>query len=204
MAIVEVYTFSTLLHVKTPFGRSAQKTVTLPPPCFVRTCKTGCADDTVALEPPKNMDALTTAALPAVRLHLPMLADPHRPRTTFHTTLLRPPPPTPCLPMRTPQMLMTLRTRGRTRSMFARLIPLGHYSTLHAGPSFSFLTPTTVPKQVHTNTLFSSPSSNTPLITPQPFLLVSQTPTFPPPQTRNECSSPDQPKYFFEEILVEG
>ena len=108
MALVEVDAFSTLLHVRAPFGRSAQKAVTLPPPCFVWTCETGCADDTVLLELPRTMG--TSTALPAVRLHLPMLADPRHPRTTFHTIMFRPVPPTPCLSMRTPQMLMTLRT----------------------------------------------------------------------------------------------
>ena len=126
MALVEVHACSALLHVRTPEGRSAQKAVGLPPPGFVWTCLTGCADDTVLLEPPQNMDALTTAALPAVLLHLPMLANPLRPRTTFHTILFRPVPPTPCLSMRTPQMLMALRTHARELSMIAWLIPLGH------------------------------------------------------------------------------
>ena len=74
MAIVEVNACSTLLHVRAPFGWSAQKAVTLPPPCFVWTCLTGCADDTVVLGSPRSMG--TSTALPAVCLLLPMLADP--------------------------------------------------------------------------------------------------------------------------------
>ena len=49
MAIVEVYACSALVHVRAPLGRAAQKAVDLPLPCFVRTCETGCADDTVLL-----------------------------------------------------------------------------------------------------------------------------------------------------------
>ena len=108
MALVEVDAFRTLLHVRAPFRRSAQQAITLPSPCFVRACHTGCADGTVALGPPGTMG--TSTALPAVCLQLPMLANPLRPRTTFHTILLVPIPPAPCLPMRTPQMLMTLWT----------------------------------------------------------------------------------------------
>ncbi len=118
MALVEVDAFSTLLHVRAPLGRSAEKAVGLPPPCFVWTCSTGCTDDTVLLGPPGTMG--TSTALPAVHLQLPMLTNPRRPRTTFHTIRLLPVSPTPCLSMRTPQMLMTLRTLRRTRSMFAR------------------------------------------------------------------------------------
>merc|ERR1711916_346209 len=93
IALVEVDACSTLLHVRAPLGRSAQEAATLPPPCFVWTCLTGCADDTVVLEPPRSMG--TATALPAVRLHLPMLAKPLRPRTTFHTPFFRSVPPTP-------------------------------------------------------------------------------------------------------------
>ena len=120
MAIVEVYTFSTLLHVKTPFGRSAQKTVTLPPPCFVWAGPTGCADDTVLLGPPNNVGALISAALDADPLPSPMPADTRRPRTAFQTSPLLPPPSILLLSMRTPQMLMTLRTLVRLRPVSAR------------------------------------------------------------------------------------
>merc|ERR1711991_193615 len=102
IAIVKVNTFSALLHVRAPEGWSARKAGRLVPPCFVRTCKTGCADDTVLLEPPGTMG--TTTALPAVLLHLPMLADTRRPGTTFCAIRLRPVSSTPCLSMWTPQM----------------------------------------------------------------------------------------------------
>merc|ERR1711916_48784 len=127
IALVEVLACSALLHVRAPERRSAQKAVTLLPPYFVWTCPTGCADDTVLLVPPNNMWALTTGTFTAVRLLLPMLANPHRPHTTFQTILLRPPPPTPCLSMRTPQMLMTLRTPAGVLSMIARFVSLSHF-----------------------------------------------------------------------------
>ena len=133
MALVEVYACSTLLHVRAPSGRRAQKAVILRPPCFVGTGETACADDTVPLEPPNNMWALTTGTLTAARLQLPMLTNPLRPRTTFHTSLLVPVPPTLCLSVRTPQMLMTLWTVARNRSMIAWLIEPGHFR-------FSYLT----------------------------------------------------------------
>ena len=110
IALVKVNACSALLDVRTPKGWSAQEAVTLPPPCFVGTCLTGCADDTVPLVPPNNVGALMTTTGHTVTLPSPMLADTRRPRTAFQTVLLRPPPPTPCLSMRTPQMLMTLWT----------------------------------------------------------------------------------------------
>merc|ERR1711916_252739 len=102
MALVEVDAFRTLLHVGTPLGRSAQKAVGHPPPCFVRTCRTGCADDTVPLVPPSKVGALIiTTAFQALRLPSPMLADTRRPRTAFQTVPLRPTPSILLLSMRT-------------------------------------------------------------------------------------------------------
>ena len=113
LALVEVYTFRALLHVRTPLGRSAQKTVGLPPPSFVGTCLTGCADDAVPLVPPNNVGALIiTTAFQALTLPSPMLADTRRPCTAFQTILLRLPPSIFLLSMRTSHMLMTLWTRA--------------------------------------------------------------------------------------------
>ena len=182
MALVEVYTFSALLHVRAPFGQSAQKAVTLPPPFFVWTCETGCADDTVLLGPPRSMG--TSTALPAVRLHLPMLANPRRPRTTFHTILLRPVPPTPCLPMRTPQMLMTLRTRAGLRSM-AATFPC-HFPFSYLCP-FLLFTSTSYRPQTATRKCTSPFSTSRPLSLPSPSV--------PPHEARACASLPQGPQW---------
>ena len=109
-ALVEVHACSALLHVTAPEGGTAQEAVALPPPCFVWTCPTGCADDAVVLVPPGSMGALIFTAGHTVPLPPPMPADTRRPRTAFQTTTLRPPPSILLLSMRTPQVLMTLRT----------------------------------------------------------------------------------------------
>merc|ERR1711916_314242 len=85
----EIHTGSALLHVEAALGRIAQKAVVLSPPCFVRTCTTGCADDAVLLVSPWCMRTLPIPTLHAGPLPLPMLAHPRRPRTTFQTIPLR-------------------------------------------------------------------------------------------------------------------
>ena len=75
-ALGEVDTLCALLRVRAAFGRRAQKAVGLHPPCYVRTCLLGRADDTVVLESPWCVRTLTTTTFHTVRLPPPMLANP--------------------------------------------------------------------------------------------------------------------------------
>ena len=148
-ALGKVNTLSALFHVRTALGRSAQKAGRLPPPRLVNTFETGCADDTVLLVSSFRVRALTIVTLWAVPLPLPMLANPRRPRTTFHTSMFVLVPPTLCLLMWTPQMLMTLWTPLRDLIVSATS-PL-HHSSQTPGNRQTMFRQTCLDKLAQTN-----------------------------------------------------